>query len=556
MYKLTVVAGPNRGTTYPVQDGETSIGRQAGNTVVLPSAKVSKRHCVLVVSDGRIIVTDQGSSNGTFVNGVLSKSKPMKAGDRISVGEYVLELTQPPARAPRAAPAVSGLGNNVLQFPGARQGAGGGLPGMPAGGASGLGLPGDASAISGASSLPTNQAPKDLKGKILWAFDHSIMPIFYSLNLKHEWRILCIAAMAVFSVGNLIVSVYPLIDQNRSALVREMGKRASFMAKQIAERNGPALAARAETKTEIGSIEMAEGVRVALLTDLDNRIIAPATKLNQYLTSGGEAALAIKAKKVFLEGRETGFVSEVDDTTICAIEPVRVLSQQAGRNITVAMAIVSVDTSLATPDLGEMGMTYSETFIMTAILGGIMLLILYKITLKPLHALNEDMDKVLKGDISQVTHEFKFAELDALWDIINSALQRVPKGGGGGMGAFGGNNGPTSDELAGPLKMFGTVSKHPVLICDGDMKVIYMNSMYEDVSGIRLDNSVGQEISAVARDQSLGAFTSDLFGRAQPGTDGVSEDYDFSGVSYKCHASCVGSGSNKVYVLAAVRVEG
>ena len=107
----------------------------------------------------------------------------------------------------------------------------------------------------------------------------------------------------------------------------------------------------------------------------------------------------------------------------------RILSTQAGRNITVGMAIVSVDTSLATPDLGEMGMTYSETLIFTGLLGGIILFILYKLTLKPLQVLNEDMDKVLKGDMPEVTHEFKFEELDQLWDIIGSALQRVPKGG-------------------------------------------------------------------------------------------------------------------------------
>ena len=48
----------------------------------------------------------------------------------------------------------------------------------------------------------------------------------------------------------------------------------------------------------------------------------------------------------------------------------------------------------------------------------------------------------------------------------------------------------------------------------------------------------------MARDQSLGQFTNDLFDRAMPGTEGVSEDYDFSGVAYRCHASCVGSGIN------------
>jgi hypothetical protein len=561
MYKLTVVAGPSRGQSFAVQEGETSIGRQAGNAVVLTSAKVSKKHCVLVVSDGQVIVTDQGSSNGTFVNGVLAKSKPIHPGDRISVGEYVLELTRRPEEAPRAVPAIAGLGN-VLQFPKpagrAGQPSGGfpGMPGIPSPGMMAGEAPGVAGINSGAGVMAANQPPKDLKGKVIWAFEHHLMPFFYALNLKHEWRVICIGGAAAFTLGSVVLSVYPLIEHNREALVNEMGKRAWLMAKQVAERNAAAIAAGAVTKTEISpSIENADGVRVALLTDLDSRILAPANKLNQYLTGGAEAEFAVKARKAFRDGRETALVAECDGSTICAIEPVRIVSQQAGRNVTVAMAIVSIDSSLATPDLGEMGMTYAESLIAAGLLGGLVFLVLYRITLKPLRQLNEDMDQVLKGSLAQVTHEFKFEELDALWDLINSALQRVPKGTDALGGALGGG-GPSAEELAGPLKMMGGVAQFPVLVCDGDKKVMFMNSMFEDVSGIRLDNALGQEISVVARDQSFAQFTNDLFDRAMPGTEGVSEDYDFSGVSYKCHASCVGSGSGKCYVLAATRVEG
>lgn len=84
MYKLTIIAGPNRGSTFAVQDGETSIGRQTGNSIILPSTKVSKRHCTLVVSNGEVVVKDAGSSNGTFVNGALSKLRRVKIGDRSS----------------------------------------------------------------------------------------------------------------------------------------------------------------------------------------------------------------------------------------------------------------------------------------------------------------------------------------------------------------------------------------------------------------------------------------------------------------------------------------
>jgi PAS domain-containing protein len=541
MYKLMIIAGPNRGTTYAVQEGESTIGRQAGNTVVLQSAKVSKQHCVLVVNNDQVLLRDQGSSNGTFVNGVLVKAKPLKAGDRISVGEYVFELTQPVARPERLAVAA-GMGN-VLQFPGARGNVG--LPMVDS---------------SGASSVPngSNEMPKDLKGRALWFFEHQIMPFFYNLNLKHEWRTMSIAAFAVFAIGNLILSVSPLLEQNRMNVVRETGKRARFMAQQIAERNQPFLAAHAETKAEIGSTESAEGVRMAALVDLENRVIAPGSKLNQYLTTGSEAGFAISLREKFRSGtyHDSDLVKEIGDM-IVAVAPVSIVSTAKGQNVVVGAAIVSIDTSLATPDFGEMGMVYSETLILTGILGGIILLVLYRLTLKPLSTLNEDMDRALKGDLGQVTHEFKFEELNPLWDIINSALQRVPKGGSTGDGLGSGAAGPSVDDYAGPLRMLGGVAKFGLVILDADKKIVFLNPMFEELSGIRADGAIGQEFGAVARDQSLGAFAVDLMERAPVGTEGVSEDYDFSGISYKCYAASFGtaSGSARCHVMACVRVE-
>jgi pSer/pThr/pTyr-binding forkhead associated (FHA) protein len=98
MYRLTVVAGPTRGATYTLKDGENGVGRLEENAISLQSAKVSKRHCVLVASDGELLVRDQGSSNGTFVNGVLTRERKIAAGDRVSVGEFVFEVSEHGAR--------------------------------------------------------------------------------------------------------------------------------------------------------------------------------------------------------------------------------------------------------------------------------------------------------------------------------------------------------------------------------------------------------------------------------------------------------------------------
>ncbi len=344
MYKLTVVSGPNRGSTYGVKEGETSIGRQAGNSIVLPSSKISKKHCVLLVNGQEVLLRDEGSSNGTFVNGALIKSRSLKPGERISIGEYVLELTQMVAKPSQKAPVVSGFGN-PLQFS---------TPGnIKTGELAGIGFSSNSELNS--AMIRANEAPKDLKGKIFWYFEHTFMPIIYNINLKNEWKIICISIFSLFILGNLIISVYPILESSRAAIVKESGRRAQFMAQGIVEKNAPFLAARAETKTEIGMVENAEGVRVAVLVDLDSRILAPGTKLNQYLASGEEAIATVKARDLFRSGRETGVITEKEGIVI-AVEPVKIMSAAAGKNIIVGMAIVSVDTTLATPDLGEMGM--------------------------------------------------------------------------------------------------------------------------------------------------------------------------------------------------------
>ncbi|MGK5086270.1 FHA domain-containing protein [Bdellovibrionota bacterium FG-2] len=547
MFKLTVVAGPNRGSTYAVKEGETSIGRQSGNSIILSSSKISKRHCVFLLEGAQIAIRDEGSSNGTFVNGALTKFRKLKTGDRVTVGDFTFELTETIKRAARPV-SVAGFSSG-LQFPDMGGRGGGGaqsmISGMPVGG--------------GASAVHTLEGPgKDFKSKLNWYFDQHVMPIFYGLHMKHQWRFVCVAIFSAFVLGTLLFTIQPLIEANRSTIIKETLKRASFMAREIAQRNAPYLAARAETKTEVGVAETAEGVRVAVLTDLDNRILAPAVRMNQYLNGGEESVLAVKARDLFRKGRETG-ISQGDSSLVIAVEPVKILNPQLAKNVVVGMAVVSIDTSIATPDLGEVGMVYSEALILTGILGGLALLILYRLTLKPFLILNEDMDKALKGEIPQVTQEFKFEELSSLWENINAAIQRIPKGAQNtGMGLGGGDEVSLVDQVIGPMRMLGNVSKLGLVVCDAHHKIQYLNSMFEEISGIRESGSVGQDFASVARDQSLGIFLKDLFERAAVGSDGISEDYDFSGITYTVHVAAYGVGGNapKGYLITTTRNEG
>jgi pSer/pThr/pTyr-binding forkhead associated (FHA) protein len=54
--------------TYPLHEGANTIGRRAGNDVVLADPAVSGRHAVVTVRDDAAAIADSGSTNGTFLD--------------------------------------------------------------------------------------------------------------------------------------------------------------------------------------------------------------------------------------------------------------------------------------------------------------------------------------------------------------------------------------------------------------------------------------------------------------------------------------------------------
>jgi pilus assembly protein CpaF len=85
---------------------EINVGRVQGNDLMLPKGNVSKRHARLLYRDGRFIVTDLKSTNGTYVNGrKIAQATIVREGDKIYIGDFVLRI-----EASSAAGAVSPTG--------------------------------------------------------------------------------------------------------------------------------------------------------------------------------------------------------------------------------------------------------------------------------------------------------------------------------------------------------------------------------------------------------------------------------------------------------------
>lgn len=69
-----------------------SLGRGEENSIVLHSKKVSRHHTDIEWIDDKVVLVDQKSTNGSFVNGTRSTQATVKAGDQIRIGEYTITL--------------------------------------------------------------------------------------------------------------------------------------------------------------------------------------------------------------------------------------------------------------------------------------------------------------------------------------------------------------------------------------------------------------------------------------------------------------------------------
>jgi hypothetical protein len=88
---ITFVSGPLLGQEFKVKPDGEFIGRDGGSSqIVLGDPRISKRHLWIGVKGGHVVIEDQNSRNGTFVNDPKSArvtETSLKTGDVVILGE-------------------------------------------------------------------------------------------------------------------------------------------------------------------------------------------------------------------------------------------------------------------------------------------------------------------------------------------------------------------------------------------------------------------------------------------------------------------------------------
>ncbi|MBK8790602.1 MAG: diguanylate cyclase [Geothrix sp.] len=92
-WALVAYAGAALGRVFPLAAGQVIVGRAPDSGLPLLDGEVSRQHARFRVDEGRVLVEDLDSTNGTRVNGNLVRGlAELRPGDRIAIGGHVLKL--------------------------------------------------------------------------------------------------------------------------------------------------------------------------------------------------------------------------------------------------------------------------------------------------------------------------------------------------------------------------------------------------------------------------------------------------------------------------------
>lgn len=112
--KLIVRSGSHEGKEIAISSEKFLIGRSESCQLRPKSESVSRKHCIIVLKENRVLIQDLKSRNGTYVNDKrlpLDKAKVLKAGDLLRIGKLQFEIMLEHGVQGIKKPEVAGIGD-------------------------------------------------------------------------------------------------------------------------------------------------------------------------------------------------------------------------------------------------------------------------------------------------------------------------------------------------------------------------------------------------------------------------------------------------------------
>ena len=346
---------------------------------------VSKVHCELAVTQDQIKVTDNNSSNGTYVNGTRIQSAVLRIGDKFSVHNVFLDVVPTPqlkantelirqsqAPTPQIQQGFIPQPHNALaQQP------------MPMN--SIYNQPAQQPHLSVVRE-PKNQkpAPKDLKEKFEDYLNKVLLPGVYKLAQLFELKLVLAGFVGLFIFAVTLFSLFPMITVTKDSIQSEARKRAMSLARALADTNRRAISENSISNLSTFSIEREDGVKDALIISrVDGSVMAPAAK-------AGRTMDIPFLNEVQRSNRD--IVKSIDSVTIGASFPIEKYDMDKQEAVPVAFAVVIYDISVLAMDDGIIISLFMQNLLIATLFGAVLFFFMYKLIEFPVSSLNRQLD--------------------------------------------------------------------------------------------------------------------------------------------------------------------
>jgi len=99
---LVALTGDSQGSDYKIRQPTTVLGRGPGADIEFACETLSRQHACVDFADGALRLRDLGSLNGVRLNGQVVEQAELDHGDKVQIGDLVLQLiVEPRSRPPK-----------------------------------------------------------------------------------------------------------------------------------------------------------------------------------------------------------------------------------------------------------------------------------------------------------------------------------------------------------------------------------------------------------------------------------------------------------------------
>jgi hypothetical protein len=532
MWSLRILNGPQAGQIFNLKNGRNTLGRASQCDIKIMVQGVSKVHCEIIVSNETIKVSDNNSSNGTYVNGTKIQSAVVRLGDKFSVHTVFLDVVPTPQLK---------ANTEIIKQTQSQQVPQGFIPQphsmlahqqMPMNNM--YSQPGPHLSLAKEPKAPRLEK-KDLKEKFEDYLNQVVLPGVYKLAQLFEMKLVLAGFVGVFIFAVTLFSLFPMITVSRDSIQSEAKKRAASLARALAETNRRAISENNMSTLSTFSIEREDGVKEAIIISRsDGTVIAPASKAGRTMDIPFLNEVQRSSRDI---------VRGIDATTIGASFPIEKYDMEKQEAVPVAFAVVIYDISILAMDDGIIVSLFMQNLVIASLFGAVLFFFLYKLIEFPITSLNRQLDQALRDKSDNIENTFLFPPLQSLAGNISSLLTRYLSGD---------NQAPQGQSKDFEASMLIQHFRDPAFAVTPQLKLLNLNSNFESLAQNSMENLMAQGIEAIV-DQSLKLNINDLIQDSLQIPNQIHQrefDMGRGTIVIRCHA--VMNGSDPDYFLFSI----